>query len=99
MTRYLLYQTLCENIPEKDLTIKDKTWLTNQIESEETTQTQLEAIGNLIREHTRVEGLKWDSNNLPYKIEETDTDTVINLDNLPQKLKWILYKFMQVNKK
>lgn len=94
---YSLYRTFNDNIPEKDLNAKDTKELIKVAENLNTDQKV--AFVRLILEHSRLtNGEDQKLNDLPYSGIDSDEGVVFDLSRLPQELKWILWRFVNVCK-
>lgn len=99
MTTYGLYQTFSSDMPDDDLNYEDKLYLKESIKT--MTVDQKKAIFLLIIEHARLtEQFNFVPDNLvyPYGINQLGNNIEFNLDLLPIKLKWILFKFSKLMK-
>lgn len=97
---YGLYQTLYPlNDSEKSLTSRQVTQLKEKIEN--LTPMQKEAVFMLICEHARLSDnfIFTSECSLPYGMVEDKENVVFDVKQLPPKLQWILWKFIQVVKK
>mgnify|MGYP001557886570 CR=1 FL=1 len=99
-TAYSLYQTFSQNIPTKNISVANKTLIIKA--SKIFTKEQQIAFGRLILEHKNYD--EPENNNileLPYEghdIEEAES-LEFDLNKLPQKLQWILLKFVKMCEK
>ena len=95
---YPLYHTLDKNLKKSDLTaIQKKALLEKLVETNEDTK---KALVMIIVEHSKVaDDVQVDPENfiLPYDIKQNGKDVHIDLENLPIPLRWILWKFMNLN--
>jgi hypothetical protein len=94
-----LYHTLNKKIPNKPLSIKQKTELITRMKNIASSKNQdtINAIIMLIAEHARyVDG--FDFTELPYELQQNGKDLVLDIESLPVELCWILYKFMLVSR-
>lgn len=101
MNKYQLYYTLNKDIESRKLTDKEIDGLISFFNSKKFTQDKKKAVILLCIEHSiAVDEYEYDSDNmqLPYDIIEEDDAVVIDFEKLPDKLKWILYKFYLLNR-
>jgi len=96
MSEYPLYYTLNKSVKSIDLPTKQKNTLMKFVRMKNLTENQKKAIILLSCEHARVlNNHEFDPENfeLPYDIYEDSKGVHLDLDNMPNELKWILYKF------
>jgi len=92
---YSLYQTFSHNIPKKDLTLVQKKKLVKKLESLE--DNEMQACLRLILEHARLNSDQKIVSELPYNGEESeDGFPIFDISELPQELRWVLHKFVNV---
>lgn len=95
---YPLYHTLTKVIPS---TTMKKTQLSQlKTKLEELDDYSCKAVLMLIAEHSRVEdGQSFDTANItiPYKGNQVGKDVKFDLEYFPNKLKWVLWKFVNLN--
>jgi hypothetical protein len=94
MSKYLLYYTLNRGVKSTDLNPKQKEALLQYLK--DISNDQKKAIILLIAEHSRVvDGHEFDTKNmvLPYNIYEDVFGVHIDINLLPNELKWVLHKF------
>ena len=92
---YPLYHTLNKNIESRDMTKQEEYSMTERIKSME--EPSIKAILMLIIEHSRINGDgEFYSNNivLPYNGSQNEKDVVFQINKLPIRLKWIIWKFI-----
>ena len=96
--KYGLYQTFAaSDVPKNDLSMAEKKVLHEKFSTLVTDQA--EAVFMLICEHARVNNdFDYDPQNvvLPYSLKQDEANVVIDLENLPMKLRWILWRFGNV---
>lgn len=92
--RYFLYETLNKNILEIDLTTEEKIQL---IDGTLTLQeAQKTAFIRLMIEYSRLNDDNINIKKIPYCTEIATDKLEIDIDKLPIKLRWILWKFCNV---
>jgi hypothetical protein len=94
-TKFALYYTLNKNIPEKPLSVKQKTDLVKFLRKVE----EIDQIILLITEHAIINDNyvpEVENPNLPYDGYDDGKTTTFDLDNLPTELQWILHKFSKL---
>lgn len=95
---YGLYQTFSSDTPIEDLSISDKREIKENFETLDTEQKK--AVFFLIIEHAKLtDNYIYDPNNIqyPYDIfQNSDENIEFDLEKLPIKLKWILWKFNKI---
>lgn len=87
MNRISLYYTL-NNCPDRKLNKEEKQFFLNKMKT--MTKEQKEACVLLIFEHSK------ESETIPYKGEQTNTELTFKYVNIPEELKWVLYKFTKI---
>lgn len=97
---YGLYQTFSNHEQKDDLSLDEKIYMKEIIHS--MTLEQKKAVLFLIIEHAKIEDeYVYNSENfsLPYGLSQPRINSLeFELDNLPIKLKWILFKFSKLLK-
>lgn len=101
-TPYSLYQTFSQNIPTKNISVANKTLIMKACKT--FTKEQQIAFGRLILEYKNCdEPENVNILELPYEgIEQSNGDVEsvdFDLNKLPQKLQWILLKFVKMCEK
>ena len=97
---FSLYYTFNKNVKDVDLTVKQTKTLLRSLE--ELDDTKKEAVIMLMAEHARVvDGVEYDpeSIELPYDLVQRKKDVHGDLENMPNELKWIIWKFVMVGNK
>lgn len=95
MSRYGLYYTLNENIPEKTFPVSNKKKLIKDIEILK--EQEKEAFLLLIYEHYKNNSSNEENDiSIPYKGEQKGKDILFDIENLPNDLCWILEKFISI---
>lgn len=96
MSQFPLYTTLIKGLPKKDLTIMQKSDLIRKIKDLDTSAHELLYV--LIKcyylEHDSKETLT-----IPYKGTLSKDKIDFDLNDFPQQLKQLLYKFVNIHKK
>ena len=95
---YPLYHTLDKNLKKSDLNATQKKALLEKLS--ETNDDTKKALIMLIVEHSKIaDDVQVDPENfiLPYNVKQHGKDVHIDLENLPIPLRWILWKFMNLN--
>jgi hypothetical protein len=89
-----LYQTLSAKIKTQNMTQKQMTELSEKLK----TSNHL-AIGRLIVEHYYQEGgsLAVEDPKIPYRGVHKNGNTTFDVKELPSKLRWILWKFVNLS--
>lgn len=95
--KYQLYYTLCANLSDDDLTAAQKKSLCKKIAAMD--DDRKKAIILLITEHAIIndEYKPSKKTKLPYGGQQFDTNFSIDIDALPIHLRWILWKFKDLN--
>jgi hypothetical protein len=94
---YPLYHTLNRNTKNKDMSKIENEKLKKKLESLK--DDSKKAILLLIVEHARVVDkfpIDIENPKLPYGMKQKRENLEINMDKLPQNLKWILWKFAKL---
>lgn len=98
MTEFALYNTLCQNIPGKDLTVSQKTKLIESINKLDDNATEL--VYALIRYHGMSDAKCSDIyNHSKTNVRTAKADISWNLSDLPIKLRNILFKFVMLEER
>lgn len=95
---YPLYHTLDKNLKKSDLSAVQKKALLEKLSN--ATNDEKSALIMLIAEHSKVADevpIDPENFNLPYGVQQIGKDVHIDLENLPIPLRWILWKFMNLN--
>lgn len=96
MSQFPLYTTLMSNLPEKDLTILQKSDLIKKITSMDSDAHEL--VYALIKSYY-IEHNGGDSLSIPYKGQLSKDKVDFDLLEMPNKLRQLLFKFVTVHKK
>lgn len=94
---YSLYQTLKDNIPSKNITLKDKKYIINNVNTLNIDQKT--AFTRLVIEHFRLQddGIDSDTNNNSIFSEQKSSENIeFNINDIPKDLLWILLKFIKI---
>lgn len=96
-----LYQTLCQNTKAKDISVEEKSKITETVLT--LNNEEKEALFLLIYEHFRtsrkkntIETINLDDLQLPYGISETVDGIQFSLSKIPLKLRQIILKFINI---
>lgn len=90
-TNFIPYQTF-ENVPTNKPTIEQKKRLAKNLSQTKEAETAV----MLILEHAKIHNSLLELGKLPYDIQQEADDCIINVENLPNELIWILTKFFEV---
>jgi hypothetical protein len=94
MEEFTLYQTLSKNLKTMTMTAKQMTELLKKFKT-----VNHMAVARLILEHYRKSSKEIDVKDpkLPYGGVQTGEDATFDLKKLPNDLRWILWKFANLN--
>ena len=95
MSSFPIYDTLSENISQKDLTVKQKEEFMEKIKSLD--QQGYELVYALIRTFQMENNDDKTTFKLPYKGKILKNEIKFDLEKLPNKLKQMLYKFVNIH--
>lgn len=95
MRKYPIYNNLLKDTIDKDLTITQKRLMIKRISKIDTSGHEL--IYALIRMYQYDNNQENTSFTLPYKGEYKDYDVCFDINNLPNRLKQILFKFVGIH--
>lgn len=94
-SNFPLYDNLCQDTPSKDLTTKQKNDFMEKVNN--LNDIGYELIYALIKVYQIENDSENNSNILPYNGKFINNDMKFDLNLLPNKLKQILYKFIQLH--
>ena len=92
-----LYDNLEQDITEKDLLVKQKTELVKSVKT--MSLNDMELFYALIRVYEKKHSDEELDTSIPFEGEKIDASIKFNLENFPNKLKQILYKFTSPHNK
>lgn len=95
MSNFPLYDRLANDVKNKDLTIKQKDDFVKKIKKIDSNGTEL--IYALIRVFQLEDSDGINSFKIPYGGTHNGSDIIFDLNDLPNKLKQILYKFIKIH--
>jgi hypothetical protein len=97
MSNFPLYDQLCKEIPNKDLTIKQKRKFIEEIQNFD--ENGYELMYALIRVYQLLNEKNIKDFEIPYEamVENENKTVTYNLEKLPKKLKQILFKFIEIH--
>lgn len=93
---YMLYHTLNKNLKTTPMSKAESEKLKKKLSG--LNEESKRAIILLIIEHSRVVddfSINIEKLKLPYGMKQKNSDIEINMDKLPQPLKWVLWKFVK----
>lgn len=95
MSQFPLYSSLIKNTPEKDLTLLQKRDLIDKIQS----NTEIHDLIYALIKTFYLDHYNGDIFALPYKSRLNDDKIDFELEELPKKLKQLLFKFINLHVK
>lgn len=95
MTSFPFYDTMCKDTKNSDLTVKQKNEFISKIQSIDKNGAEL--VYALIRVYEINNEENSGTFKLPYCGKYVDKDMHFDLEKLPQKLRQILYKFVNIH--
>lgn len=97
MSNFPLYDSLSKELSQRDLSVKEKTDFTNKVK--DINDAGAELIYALIRVYQMENSEDQSTFKLPFGGKYVKNDMKFDLEQLPNKLKHILYKFLQIHTK
>lgn len=95
--KYPLYHTLTKNISSAVMRKTQEAQLKNKLDKLD--ENSCKAVLMIITEHSRVEDNQTFNTakiTIPYQGEQVGKDVKFDLANFPNKLKWVLWKFVNL---
>ena len=96
MTRYALYYTLNQKIPDGALNPRQRKKIYDKVPNLD--DSQRKAFFLLMCEHylNSEEPNEITETFLPYELKQLDSGVQINFSKIPHELQWVLYKFVEI---